>query len=435
MEFYNINDKSETASFNEAVMRGAAGGKGMYFPVDIPVLNTEFFRNISQMDIPELAYEVLKHFSGDDLSENELRRVCREVFQFPLPVTEIEDNVHVLELFHGPSLSFKDVGTRFLAGLLRLYVEKYNSRFTVLVATSGDTGSAVAKSLYDVPGVDVVLLYPKGKVSTIQEKTLSTFDKNVYSLEIDGSFDDCQRLVKSAFNDPELREKLTLTSANSINIARFLPQSIYYFKAWGDLNPDDTEKVCISVPSGNYGNLTGGMIARRMGLPVSQYIAASNVNRVVPDYLDTGNFTPRDSVQTLSNAMDVGNPSNFIRIRELFGYSHEEMTKVLKSFVADDDKTRQTIRDVYQRTGYILDPHGAIGYGGCKTYLPDFDKGIFLATAHPAKFKDTVEESIQKDVPIPENLSAMIHGEKRAISFSSDYEAFKDWLKTELSAG
>lgn len=404
----------------------------MYFPTKIPSLTGDFITRLPQMEAADIAYNVLSVFAGDDLQAEELQDICREVFSFPLPVKQLADKLHVLELFHGPSLSFKDVGTRFLAGLLKLYVHKYNRRFTVLVATSGDTGSAVAAALHNMPGIQVVLLYPKGKVSQIQEKTLSTFDGNVHALEIEGTFDDCQRLVKSAFNDEELREKLALTSANSINIARFLPQSIYYFKAWADLQPAPHKRLCMAVPSGNYGNLTGGLIAARMGLPVHFFVAGSNSNKVVPDYLESGTYTPRTSVRTLSNAMDVGAPSNFIRIREMFGDDHAQIKKYIKGFTATDDQTLQTMQEAYNDTGYILDPHGAIGYAACRHHMQGADQGIFLETAHPAKFSDTVEQAIGQEVPIPERLRHMIEGPKRAISFPADFAEFKNWL---LQAG
>ncbi|MEF8983352.1 MAG: threonine synthase, partial [Bacteroidales bacterium] len=347
MEFYNLNNTSETVSFRQAVMQGAGSDNGLFFPQEIIKKNNDFFTEMDDYPFASLAAEVLYDFVKSDFTRRDLEEICIRAFNFPIPLVQVKEQIHSLELFHGPSLAFKDVGARFLSEVLKKIAEKENEEITVLVATSGDTGSAVAKSFYNVEGIRVVLLYPSGKVSHIQEKTLTTLGGNILPLEIQGTFDDCQRLVKKAFADQDAFAGKTLTSANSINVGRLLPQAVYYFWAWHQLSEAEREHVVISVPSGNYGNLCAGVMAWKMGLPVKRFIAASNVNRVVPDYLESGEYKPRPAVRTLSNAMDVGDPSNFIRIREMFGDDHRKMKTLIRPFVADNDQTREGIKDLY----------------------------------------------------------------------------------------
>nr|MDA3879473.1 threonine synthase [Prolixibacteraceae bacterium] len=347
------------------------------------------------------------------------------------PVVPVQKNVYSLELFHGPTLAFKDVGARFMARLLSYFSEKSDQTINVLVATSGDTGSAVANGFLDVPGIHVYVLYPKGKVSKIQESQFTTLGQNITSLEVDGTFDDCQRLVKSAFTDETLNERLTLTSANSINVARFLPQAFYYFNAYARNEQKDKELV-ISVPSGNFGNLTAGLFARRMGLPVSQYIAANNENDIVYNYLQTAKYEPRSSVQTIANAMDVGDPSNFARILDLYNHSHKDIATDIKGFRYSDIEIKETMKRVFDQCGYLLDPHGACGYQSLEDYLTDEQVGIFLETAHPAKFTETVEAVVGKgNVPLPDKLAEFMKGKKKSIEIDSSFDSFKSFLLSE----
>jgi len=428
MQFYNLSNPKETVSFKEGVLKGAGSGKGLFFPAYVPELKASFFNEIDSFSLPELAVEVLKEYAGDSFSQSEFEDLCHAAFNFPIPLVNVKDNIFALELFHGPSLAFKDVGARFLSEILRKIANESGEKITVLVATSGDTGSAVAKSFYDVSGVNVVLLYPSGKVSTLQEKTLTTMDKNIHTLEIDGAFDDCQRLVKNAFADDQLAGKMKLTSANSINIGRFLPQTVYYFWAWKQLDKKLRDNLLVSVPSGNYGNLTAGALAQKMGLPVKQFVASSNVNKVVPDYLQTGSYEPREAIQTLSNAMDVGDPSNFIRLKTIYNNKHKTIQNSIKSRIATDEETIQTIRQLYNGCNYLADPHGAVGYLGCKDYVKEFSAGIFMETAHPAKFKDTVEKAIGGEVQMPAYLKEIQKQKKQAVKLSANYEKFKQWL-------
>ncbi|MEF8844640.1 MAG: threonine synthase [Bacteroidales bacterium] len=432
MEFYNLNNTSETVSFRQAVMQGAGSDNGLFFPQEIIKKNNDFFTEMDDYPFASLAAEVLYDFVKSDFTRRDLEEICIRAFNFPIPLVQVKEQIHSLELFHGPSLAFKDVGARFLSEVLKKIAEKENEEITVLVATSGDTGSAVAKSFYNVEGIRVVLLYPSGKVSHIQEKTLTTLGGNILPLEIQGTFDDCQRLVKKAFADQDAFAGKTLTSANSINVGRLLPQAVYYFWAWHQLSEAEREHVVISVPSGNYGNLCAGVMAWKMGLPVKRFIAASNVNRVVPDYLESGEYKPRPAVRTLSNAMDVGDPSNFIRIREMFGDDHRKMKTLIRPFVADNDQTREGIKDLYAAGNYIADPHGAIGYLGCRHLIHREETGIFLETAHPAKFKDIVEESIQAEIELPDYLREIQDKPKQAVQMPADYGKFKDWLKQKV---
>jgi threonine synthase len=428
MQFYNLSNKQETLGFKEGVLKGAGSGKGLFFPVYVPKLKETFFKEIDTLSLPDMAVEILKEYVGDSFPKAEFEDLCHAAFNFPIPLVNVKDNIFALELFHGPSLAFKDVGARFLSEVLRKIANESGEKITVLVATSGDTGSAVAKSFYNVSGVNVVLLYPSGKVSTLQEKTLTTMDKNIHTLEIEGAFDDCQRLVKNAFADDQLAGKMKLTSANSINIGRFLPQTVYYFWAWKQLDKKLRDNLLVSVPSGNYGNLTAGALAQKMGLPVKQFVASSNVNKVVPDYLQTGSYEPREAIQTLSNAMDVGDPSNFIRLKTIYNNQHKTIQNSIKSRIATDEETIQTIRELYNGCNYLADPHGAIGYLGCKDYVKEYSAGIFMETAHPAKFKDTVEKAIDGEVQIPAYLKKIQKQKKQAVKLSANYEKFKQWL-------
>jgi threonine synthase len=432
MVFYNINNKQEAVSFIHAVLQGAARGNGLYFPETLSQKDNIFFKHADQYALPDLATEVLYDYVSGDFTHEELNDICKTAFDFPIPLVNVDQQIYSLELFHGPSLAFKDVGARFLAEVLKKIGEKQQEEITVLVATSGDTGSAVAKSFHRVEGIRVVLLYPSGKVSKIQEQTLTTLGDNILPLEVDGTFDDCQKLVKKAFVDREAFEGKMLTSANSINVGRLLPQMVYYFWAWRQLSEEQRNSVSICVPSGNYGNLAAGIMAWKMGLPVKHFIAASNINRVVPDYLENGIYTPRSAVRTLSNAMDVGDPSNFIRIREMFDDDYQQIKGLIHPFVANDEQTKKAIRDLYSTGNYTLDPHGAIGYLGCRDYSDNNGTGIFIETAHPAKFKDIVDDAIGNEIELPPYLKEIQKMKKQAIQMPGHYPEFKKWLQSVL---
>jgi len=428
VKYFSTNNTDIRYSFKEAVIKGLAPDKGLFFPVSIPKLEDDFFKRLPGLSLPDIGFEVARHFVGDDISDVDLKKITEEVLNFPIPVVPIEDGVNTLELFHGPTCAFKDVGARFMSRCLSAFAKQNQEDVTILVATSGDTGSAVANGFLGVEGVKVVILYPAGKVSKIQEQQLTTMGQNITALEVDGTFDDCQALVKTAFGDDDLNAKLSLTSANSINIARLLPQSFYYFFAWAQLQPSD-KKVVFSVPSGNYGNLTGGLLAKQMGLPIDSFIASANINKVVPDYLNTGKYEPKASVQTISNAMDVGAPSNFARMMELYQENHADIIKDVKGAWFSDEQTQDAIADVYSKTKYILDPHGAVGYLGLKKYLNrEREVGIFLETAHPAKFKDTVEKVLNAEIKVPDYLQECLGKEKKSILISKDFLEFKSYL-------
>ncbi len=428
VKYFSTNNTEIRYSFKEAVIKGLAPDNGLFFPVSIPKLEDDFFKRLPELSLPEIGFEVARHFVGDDISDADLKKITEEVLNFPIPVVPIEDGVNTLELFHGPTCAFKDVGARFMSRCLSAFAKQDQDEVTILVATSGDTGSAVANGFLGVEGVNVVILYPAGKVSKIQEQQLTTMGQNITALEVDGTFDDCQALVKTAFGDADLNAKLSLTSANSINIARLLPQSFYYFYAWAQLQPTD-KKVVFSVPSGNYGNLTGGLLAKQMGLPIDSFIASANINKVVPDYLNTGKYEPKASVQTISNAMDVGAPSNFARMMELYQEKHADIIKDVKGAWFSDEETQAAIADVYNRNKYILDPHGAVGYLGLKKYLnTESEVGVFLETAHPAKFKDTVEKVLNTEIRVPDYLQECLGKEKKSILISKDFSAFKSFL-------
>jgi threonine synthase len=434
MQYFSTNNNSPKVNFKEATINGQAPDKGLYFPESIPVLENDFINNINQYSNEEIAFNVIQHFVGDVIPKDELERIVAETINFDFPLVKVEDSIFSLELFHGPTLAFKDVGARFMSRCLGYFVKGNNKKVTVLVATSGDTGGAVANGFYDVDGVDVVILYPSGKVSSVQELQLTTLGKNIKALEIDGTFDDCQKIVKQAFADEELNQKLFLTSANSINVARWLPQQFYYlfaYKQWEDKN----KPPVISVPSGNFGNICAGLLAHRSGLPVSHFIAACNENNVVTEYLETGNYVPKKSVATLSNAMDVGNPSNFVRILELFDQEFQSLKNVMSSFSFSDEETKNILKEVYLNNNYLLDPHGAVGYAALKKYLdqnPNNYKGMFLETAHPVKFYDVVEPVIGAKVSIPVAVNDLLGLKKESIKMDAEYDLVKEFLLNKM---
>ena len=429
MQYYSTNKTAPLASLRKAVTQGLAEDRGLYMPESIKRLPNEFFERFHQMTFQDIAYRVADAFFGEDVEAEALRRIVDETLSFPCPVVEVEPGIHSLELFHGPTLAFKDVGARFMARLLQ-HFRQGSGMVNVLVATSGDTGSAVANGFLGVEGIRVYVLYPKGKVSPIQECQFTTLGRNITAIEVDGVFDDCQRLVKQAFMDHDLRERLTLTSANSINVARFLPQAFYYFNAVAQLSPRFTAggpQVVVSVPSGNFGNLTAALFGQRMGLPVKRFIAANNANDIVYKYLQTGLYQPKASVQTLANAMDVGDPSNFARIAELYG-SWDETTRHISGATYTDQQIRATMRQCYEQTGYVLDPHGACGYQALKDGLKQGEVGVFCETAHPAKFKTVVEEAIGQEIGIPDRLAAFMQGQKQSVPMRNDYGDFRSLL-------
>ena len=429
MQLYSTKNRSKLFSLEEAVVKGLPDDNGLFMPVKIPLLQNAFFHEMSEMSFADIAYTVAETLIGDSVPKNELKKIVHSSINFKAPVIEIEKNIYVLELFHGPTLAFKDFGARFMSGLLQYFVGRQGKKLTILVATSGDTGGAVASGFYDVEGIEVIILYPSKKVSGLQEKQLTTLGKNITALEIDGTFDDCQQLVKQAFLDNEINKHLRLTSANSINIARLIPQTFYYFNAVAQLKVTN-KKIVFSIPSGNFGNLTAGLIAKRMGLPVHQFIAATNANDIIPDYLLNGIFSPKASVETISNAMDVGNPSNFYRMMDLYDNDLNKISDDIVGISITDEETKQTIQEVFQKHHYTLDPHGAVGYLALKKYAKDnvFDKAIFLETAHPAKFPETVEESTNEKIIIPTQLSSLISKTKSSVLMSKEFEGLKKYL-------
>ena len=434
--FYSTNNTSLTVSLQEAVVKGLAEDKGLFMPEKIEKLPQEFFDTIGTLSFPEIAYTVAEAFFGSDIEADELKKIVNETLSFDTPLVEVEDRIYSLELFHGPTLAFKDVGARFMSRMLAYFIRKEQNTepVNVLVATSGDTGSAVANGFLGVEGIRVFVLYPKGLVSKIQESQFTTLGQNITALEVDGTFDDCQRLVKSAFLDEELNRKMRLTSANSINVARFLPQAFYYFYAFAQLRSMQPKLsaeelgTVFCVPSGNFGNLTAGLIAKRMGLPVKRYIAANNRNDIFLQYLKSGIYTPKPSVATIANAMDVGDPSNFVRVLDLYGHSHEAICREISGVSYTDEEIGDAMRLCLKENNYLTDPHGACGYLALKSGLTETENGIFLETAHPAKFKETVENIIGQPVEIPEKLQAFMKGTKQSTAMSSDFETFKTYL-------
>ena len=429
MKYYSTNKQSPFVDFKEATIKGQAPDKGLYFPETIPSVSQEWLDNIDGISNEEIAYRVIRPYTGNTIPEEKLYEIVKETVNFPIPLVQVDNAIYSLELFHGPTLAFKDVGARFMSRCLGYFVKDKSTKVTVLVATSGDTGGAVANGFYGVDGVEVVILYPSGKVSPVQEKQLTTLGKNIHALEVQGTFDDCQAMVKTAFADTDVTDKLFLTSANSINVARWLPQQFYYFFAWKQWNDKDKPPV-ISVPSGNFGNICAGILAMQSGLPVKHFIAASNINDIVSDYLQTQLLKPKAALPTLSNAMDVGNPSNFVRILEIFNNQFPELKKRLSSFTITDQETRETLRRVYTDYNYLLDPHGAVGYLSLKRYLADHlsDQGIFLETAHPVKFPDAVEKETGHSITLPESVRSIMDAEKKSTVIKPSYNSLKEFL-------
>lgn len=434
MKYYSTNNKQHQVSLGEAVMEGLAPDNGLYMPESIQQLPKSFFDSLPNKNFQEIGFEVAKNLIGQDIPESELVKIIEHTIKFEAPLVEVEKDIYSLELFHGPTLAFKDFGARFLSGLLGYFARLKNKEITILVATSGDTGSAVANAFLNVEGTRVIVLYPSGKVSEAQEKQFTTLGANITSLEVAGTFDDCQRLVKQSFLDVELKNSLALTSANSINIARLIPQTFYYFQAFAQLKQKD-KSIVISVPSGNFGNLTAGLMAKKIGLPIQNFVASTNVNDVVPEFLKTNVFTPRTSRQTLSNAMDVGNPSNFYRLLDLYDNDSQKLSQDITGYHFSDEETREAMSMVFSDLNYTLDPHGAVGYLGLKKFLKDHANytGIFLETAHPAKFLETVEGTINHKVEVPERLQKFMKGEKKSIQISSDFSELKSLLPTLIA--
>ncbi len=428
MKYYSLNRKAPEATFKEAVISGIAPDKGLYFPVNQKPLEKGFFDWIEQLSNEEIGFRLIQQFVDGEIPDQKLKEIIKETLCFDFPLVKIYPDVFALELFHGPTMAFKDVGARFMARCLSYFNQYENDEVTVLVATSGDTGGAVASGFLGVEGVKVVILYPSKKVSEVQEKQLTTLGQNITALEVDGTFDDCQTMVKNAFMDASINDKIKLTSANSINVARWLPQMFYFAFAYKQLE-DKNKKLAIAVPSGNFGNICAGMMAQQLGLPINHFIAATNSNRVVPNYLETGNYVPSRSVQTISNAMDVGDPSNFIRIQQIYNGDLSLLRESLSSFSFSDDQTRNAMKSVYEQTGYMLDPHGAVGYLGLESYRknrPD-TQGIFLETAHPVKFLEVIEPVIQHKIDYPPQILAVIDQEKVSVRIS-DYSELKAFL-------
>lgn len=430
MQYYSLQHKAPKVSFQEAVIKGIAPDKGLYFPEKITPLPDSFFQSIGNYSDQEIAYRAISQFVGKEIEEESLRKIISETIDFDFPVVRLSENLSTLELFHGPTLAFKDVGARFMARCLGHFAEVSEKKqdVTVLVATSGDTGGAVANGFLGVDGVKVVILYPSGKVSDIQEKQLTTLGQNITALEVDGTFDVCQTMVKTAFLDEDITKKRRLTSANSINVARWLPQAFYFLFAYKQLK-STSKPLVFSVPSGNFGNICAGMIAHKLGMPVSQFIASVNSNDVVPRFMKNGKYEPKQSIATISNAMDVGDPSNFIRIRELFNNNFNAISEILTSYSFNDFETREAIKELYKRYNYIADPHGAVGYLGLRNYLTENPEiqGVFLETAHPVKFLDVVEDSISRKIELPEGISELIQKKKQAIAIKN-YSEFKKYM-------
>ncbi len=428
MIYYSLNKKAPKASFKDAVIKGIAPDKGLYFPESITPLSNDFFENIDTISNAEIAFEAIKQFVSPEIPENVLRAIVEETLAFDFPVVQLNQNISTLELFHGPTMAFKDVGARFMARCLGYFNKSNTKEVTVLVATSGDTGGAVANGFLGVKGVNVVILYPSGKVSDIQEKQLTTLGQNITALEVNGTFDDCQAMVKRAFLDETITHQMQLTSANSINVARWLPQLFYFMFAYKQLYKTHNN-IVYSVPSGNFGNVCAGMMAQQLGLPVKHFIASNNENNVVTRYLQSEIYKPQPSIQTISNAMDVGDPSNFIRIQEIYKNNFKSLSDNLSSYSFSDDETKAAMLEMYRNYNYVADPHGAVGYLGCKNYLKDHPKAhcVFLETAHPTKFLDVVEDVVGKKQALPTQIQSVIH--KKKISFKiSAYQDLKNFL-------
>ena len=434
MKYYSTNGNAPIADLHKAVVKGFAEDKGLYMPEKIQKLPQAFFDEIDKMSFQEIAYTVASAFFGEDVDLDALKDIVYDTLQFDCPVVKVKDNNYTLELFHGPTLAFKDVGARFMARLLQYFIrmEGQKEEVNVLVATSGDTGSAVANGFLGVDGIHVYVLYPKGKVSPIQECQFTTLGKNITAIEVDGVFDDCQALVKNAFMDNELNQHMKLTSANSINVARFLPQAFYYFNAYARMKAlGKADNLVMCVPSGNFGNICAALFGHEMGLPVKRFIAANNANDIFFKYLQTGKYEPKPSKQTLANAMDVGDPSNFARIYDLYGKSHERITSLISGATYSDEQIRQTMKRCFEETGYILDPHGACGYQALEDGLKEGEVGVFCETAHPAKFKEKVDDILGIDVEIPDRLAAFMKGEKQSVPMTKAFADFKNYLMSK----
>ena len=428
MNYFSLNHKAPIVNFEEATVNGIAPDKGLYFPESLIPLDKLMLETIEFMSNEQIAYEVIRQFVNESIPKKELRKIVEETLNFDFPLVKLDERTYSLELFHGPTMAFKDVGARFMARCLGYFNRnKKDQKIRVLVATSGDTGGAVAHGFLGVEGVEVIILYPSGKVSEIQEKQLTTLGQNITALEVDGTFDDCQAMVKQAFLDEEL-STLNLTSANSINVARWLPQMFYYFFAYKELKPLH-KKLVFSVPSGNFGNICAGMLAKSLGLPIEFFVAATNVNDTVPQFLKTGNYSAKPSTATISNAMDVGDPSNFVRIQQLYSNDTEALKETFTSFSFSDDETKKAMKEIYTKTNYITDPHGAVGYLGWQKIKEEFPDalGIFLETAHPVKFLETVEETLSTKIAIPQQIKEVIQKEKKSINIKS-YSTLKDYL-------
>ena len=433
MKYYSTNKQAPIANLSKAVVKGLAEDRGLYMPERINKLPKEFFDNIEKLSFQEIAYHVADAFFGEDVEAEALKKIVYDTLAFDCPVVKVSGNIYSLELFHGPTLAFKDVGARFMARMLQYIASREtadNSKtVNVLVATSGDTGSAVANGFLGVEGIHVYVLYPKGKVSKIQESQFTTLGKNITAIEIDGVFDDCQALVKNAFMDEELNKHMKLTSANSINVARFLPQAFYYFNAYARMKEQGlADNLVVCVPSGNFGNITAALFGHAMGLPIKRFIAANNANDIFYKYLKSGKYEPKPSIQTIANAMDVGDPSNFARILDLYGNSHERITSLINGATYSDERISETMQECYKSSGYILDPHGACGYQALKELLKPDETGVFCETAHPAKFKEKVDEILNTNIEIPERLAAFMRGTKLSIPMSKDFKTFKKFL-------
>ena len=435
MRYISLNHNSQPVDFKTAVMNGLAPDKGLYFPEEIISLPKKITDNIKSINDHELCYEVIKEYIGEYFTKDELIQIIEKTIDFKIPLNKIGDNpIYSLELFHGPTLAFKDIGAKFLALCMDKIKNDFNSKgITVLVATSGDTGGAVAKGFEGLDGINVCILYPKGRISEVQEKQITTNDKNIIAFEVNGDFDDCQKMVKDAFNDLEIKSKITLTSANSINIARWLPQMFYYFLAIKKM--DNENDNIFSVPSGNFGNICAGILSKEIGLNIKLFLASTNINKTVPEYLESGIYSPEKTKPTISNAMDVSDPSNFVRIQKIFNNDIQKIKKIIKAFSFNDNQTREAIKDVYNRNNYLMDPHSAIGYLGIKSYLSNHStnaSGIFLSTAHPIKFKEQVEKSIGKEISVPSRLKDIMGKSKRSIEIKS-YNDLKDQLLSKVN--
>ena len=433
MKFYSTNGRAPIATLEKAVVKGLAEDKGLYMPERIKPLPQEFFDNIENLSFQEIAYTVADAFFGEDVPAEDLKRIVYDTLAFDTPCVKVTDTIYSLELFHGPTLAFKDVGARFMARLLQYFLRKEGvGQVNVLVATSGDTGSAVANGFLGVDGIRVYVLYPKGKVSPIQECQFTTLGQNITAVEVDGVFDDCQALVKNAFMDADLNAHMQLTSANSINVARFLPQAFYYFYAYAQMKKKGlADQLVVCVPSGNFGNICSALFGKKMGLPIKRFIAANNANDIFFKYLQTGKYEPKPSVQTIANAMDVGDPSNFARVYDLYGKSHEAICADISGATYTDEQIAETVKEVKAETGYVCDPHGACGYRALKEGLQAGEVGVFLETAHPAKFKDTVDRILGADIEIPAKLQAFMKGKKQSVPMTKDFADFKQFLLKE----